>query len=92
MKFLFSGIPLGDIVVSDVELQRDGNTIILAPKEVDLNLIGEIGKVKVSLEQSTIKDNKLLLSLSSPYSLDLDIHVIWGHKYLNRHFQYFRRQ
>jgi len=75
-NFSFPGIPLGDIVVSDVELQRDGNTIILAPKEVDLNLIGEIGKVKVSLEQSTIKDNKLLLSLSvAPYSLDLDIHV-----------------
>lgn len=74
-NFSFSGVPLGDITVPEVELQKDENAIVLAPKDVDINLTG-IGKVKVSLQRSTIIDKKLVLSLNvKPYEADLDIHV-----------------
>lgn len=73
-NFSFAMLQLGDITVPGVELQKDGNTINLLPKTVDIDLL--IGKVKVSLEQSTITNNKLVLSLGvSPYGGDLDIHV-----------------
>lgn len=73
-NFSFAMLQLGDITVPGVELQKDGNTINLLPKTVDIDLL--IGKVKVSLEQSTITNNKLVLSLGvSPYEGDLDIHV-----------------
>lgn len=74
-NFSFSGVPLGDITVPEVELQKDENAIVLAPKDVDINLT-DIGKVKVSLQRSTIIDKKLVLSLNvKPYEADLDIHV-----------------
>lgn len=74
-NFAFGALQLGNITVPGVELQKDGNTIYLMPKTVDLDL-NIVGKVKVSLEQSTIIDNKLVLSLGvNPYNGDLDIHV-----------------
>lgn len=74
-NFSFATLQLGDITVQGVELQKDGNTINLLPKTVDIDL-KIIGKVKVSLEQSTIINNQLVLSLGvSPYGGDLDIHV-----------------
>lgn len=74
-NFSFAMLQLGDIIVQGVELQKNGNTINLLPKTVDIDL-DMIGKVKVSLEQSTITNNKLVLSLAvSPYAGDLDIHV-----------------
>ena len=73
--FSFGGISLGNITVPEVELQKEGSTINLLPKTVDLNL-AIIGKVKVSLEQSTIKDKVLELSLNViPDDADMDIHV-----------------
>lgn len=73
-NFSFANIALGNITVSEVELQKDGNTITLLPKTVDLKIA--IGTVKVSLDQSTIKDKKLELSLNvTPYELDVDVHV-----------------
>lgn len=74
-NFAFGALQLGDITVQGVELQKDGNTINLLPKTVDIDL-NIIRKVKVSLEQSTIINNQLVLSLAvSPYAGDLDIHV-----------------
>lgn len=74
-NFSFAMMQLGDITVPEVELQKDGKTINLLPKTVDIDL-NMIGKVKVSLEQSTIINNKLVLSLGvTPYQGDLDIHV-----------------
>ncbi|WP_455587710.1 calycin-like domain-containing protein [Bacteroides sp.] len=74
--FKFGGaIIIGTITVENVELQKEGNTINLKPTTCNLTL-AIVGEVKVSLEQSTIKNNTLTLSLQvNPEGGDLDILV-----------------
>lgn len=60
-NFKFS---LGDIIIPSVELQKDGNTIVLLPKEdVKVNLPDPIGEVSVDLNRSTIVDKEISLIL-----------------------------
>ena len=65
-KFSVGGstIELGDIIIPSVELQKDGNTIVLLPKEdVKVNLPDPIGEVSVDLNRSTIVDKEISLIL-----------------------------
>lgn len=64
-NFKFSvGGSLGDIIIPSVELQKDGNTIVLLPKEdVKVNLPDPIGEVSVDLNRSTIVDKEISLIL-----------------------------
>lgn len=66
LKFSVKGltIELGDIIIPSVELQKDGNTIVLLPKEdVKVNLPDPIGEVSVDLNRSTIVDKEISLIL-----------------------------
>lgn len=56
-------LELGDIVIPNAELQQDGNTITILPTDAQVTLPG-IGTVDVHLNQSTITDKNLALTLS----------------------------
>ncbi len=78
-KFTFgtSTIPLGDIIVENAEVSKEGNTIRIQPKDVTLELIQPIGKVEVHLQASSITDNTLTLALNVetiyPTALVIDV-------------------
>lgn len=55
---------LGDIIIPKVDLQENGNTIYLLPTDVKLTLAEPIGEVDVHLNQSTVIDKELALTLS----------------------------
>lgn len=79
-KFSVGGstIELGDIIIPSVELQKDGNTIVLLPKEdVKVNLPDPIGEVSVDLNRSTIVDKEisLILVVETTYSAQLIVDV-----------------
>lgn len=57
-----SPIPLGDITIPEVELQKEEATINILPKVVKLTL-QLVGEVTVHLEASTIKNQQLELAL-----------------------------
>lgn len=56
-------LELGDIIIPNAELQQNGNTIIILPTDAQVTL-PEIGTVNVHLNQSTITDKNLALTLS----------------------------
>ena len=71
-------IGLGDIIIPSVELQKDGNTIVLLPKEdVKVNLPDPIGEVSVDLNRSTIVDKEisLILVVETTYPAQLIVDV-----------------
>ena len=79
-KFSVGGstIELGDIIIPSVELQKDGNTIVLLPKEdVKVNLPDPIGEVSVDLNRSTIVDKgiSLILVVKTTYPAQLIVDV-----------------
>lgn len=79
-KFSVGGstIELGDIIIPSVELQKDGNTIVLLPKEdVKVNLPDPIGEVSVDLNRSTIVDKEisLILVVETTYPAQLIVDV-----------------
>lgn len=65
-KFSVGGstIELGDIIIPNTELQKDGNTIVLLPIDVKVILPDPIGEVSVHLNRSTIIDKKISLTLT----------------------------
>lgn len=66
------------IVIPSVELQKDGNTIVLLPKEdVKVNLPDPIGEVSVDLNRSTIVDKEisLILVVETTYPAQLIVDV-----------------
>ena len=84
-KFSVGGstIELGDIIIPSVELQKDGNTIVLLPKEdVKVNLPDPIGEVSVDLNRSTIVDKEisLILVVETTYPAQLIVDVTRMHK------------
>ena len=78
-KFSVEGstIELGDIVIPNVELQKEGNTITLLPTDAQVTLPEPIGMVSVHLNQSTIVNNNISLTLTVqttyPVSLQVDV-------------------
>ena len=78
-KFSVGGstIELGDIVIPNVELQKEGNTITLLPTDAQVTLPEPIGMVSVHLNQSTIVNNNISLTLTVqttyPVSLQVDV-------------------
>ena len=69
-------LELGDIIIPNAELQQDENTIIILPTDAQVTL-PEIGTVDVHLNQSTITDKNLALTLSVQVS-DLPLPVTVG--------------
>ena len=69
-------LELGDIVIPGVELQKEGNTTVLLPKDVNLKL-NLVGDVTVHLAKSTITDKKLVVKLSVdttfPVQMTIDV-------------------
>lgn len=72
-NFSFGGTPMGDILVPEVALQQEGNTINLIPKEAQMNLI--VGPVTIKLGESTIVNKRLVLKLNVKAEIDLKIDV-----------------
>lgn len=72
-----SAIQLGDIVIPGVELQEREDAVVLLPKDVTLTLVQPIGDVEVHLKESTIINEKMVLSLSveTIYPVELLIDV-----------------
>lgn len=56
-------LELGDIVIPEVEIQKEGNVITILPKELKMTL-NIVGEVTVHLNTSTIVDKKIVLSLN----------------------------
>lgn len=68
---------LGDIIIPDVALEKDGNIINILPKKVELEL-NLVGKVNVYLNKSTIINKEITLSLNvetTPPYPDMYIYV-----------------
>lgn len=55
---------LGDIIIPNVELQQEGNTVVILPADAQLVLPDPINEVNVHLNQSTIINKELKLTLS----------------------------
>lgn len=72
-NFTFGGTSMGDILVPEVALQQEGNTINLIPKEAQMNLI--VGPVTIKLGESTIVNKRLVLTLNVKAEIDLKIDV-----------------
>ena len=71
-------LEIRNIIIPSVELQKDGNTIVLLPKEdVKVNLPDPIGEVSVDLNRSTIVDKEisLILVVETTYSAQLIVDV-----------------
>ena len=71
-------LEIRNIIIPSVELQKDGNTIVLLPKEdVKVNLPDPIGEVSVDLNRSTIVDKEisLILVVETTYPAQLIVDV-----------------
>lgn len=75
-----STIELGDIVIPNVELQKEGNTITLLPTDAQVTLPEPIGTVSVHLNQSTIVNNNISLTLivQTIYPVPLQVDVTFN--------------
>lgn len=77
-NFKFSVGSSAIVIIPSVELQKDGNTIVLLPKEdVKVNLPDPIGEVSVDLNRSTIVDKEisLILVVETTYPAQLIVDV-----------------
>lgn len=78
-KFATNGvvIEIGDILIPNVQLQEEGNTIVILPADVKLMLPAPINSVDVHLNRSTIVDKKLVLTLvvKTIYPASMDVEV-----------------
>lgn len=57
-------IEIGNILIPDITVQKEGNTIIILPADVKLTLPAPIESVDVHLNRSTINNKKLELTLT----------------------------